>query len=182
MPGCGLPVSLLDKEIARAIAVRSGGTDGYLALLGDKRLLFSDSGDSFIMYAVQGLSWIAMGDPVGKPEERAELAWKFKEICDLHGGRPVFYEISREGLSDYADVGLSFLKLGEKGRAPLSGTSWGLFFSGMESISTIFRVCEPTRKNSSRSGNRGTWHRREDWPFPPYCLTLPQSFPAASRG
>ncbi len=26
-----------------------------------------------------------MGEQVGKPEKRAELVWKFKEICDLHG-------------------------------------------------------------------------------------------------
>ena len=36
-----------------------------LALLGDKRFLFSDSGRSFVMYGVQGRSWVAMGEPIG---------------------------------------------------------------------------------------------------------------------
>jgi lysylphosphatidylglycerol synthetase-like protein (DUF2156 family) len=36
-----------------------------LALLGDKRFLFSASGESFLMFGVRGRSWIALGPPVG---------------------------------------------------------------------------------------------------------------------
>ena len=48
----------------------------HLALLGDKRLLFHESGAGFVMYGVQRRSWVAMGDPVGPPEvaARARLA------------------------------------------------------------------------------------------------------------
>ena len=55
------------------------------SVLGDKRFLFSESGRSFIMYAVQGRSWIAMGEPVGAADERLELLWRFRERCDRLG-------------------------------------------------------------------------------------------------
>jgi len=90
-----------------------------LALLGDKRLLFSPEGDAFIMYAVEGRSWIAMGDPVGPEVRRPELIWKFRELSDRYGGRPVFYEVGHENLNLYLDIGLSLLKLGEEARVPL---------------------------------------------------------------
>jgi phosphatidylglycerol lysyltransferase len=91
-----------------------------LALLGDKRLLFSPEGDAFIMYAPEGRSWIAMGDPVGPDLRWPELIWKFRELSDRYGGRPVFYEVGHEHLHLYLDLGLSLLKLGEEARVPLS--------------------------------------------------------------
>jgi phosphatidylglycerol lysyltransferase len=37
-----------------------------LALRGDKRFLFSQSGESFLMFGVRGRSWIALGPPIGR--------------------------------------------------------------------------------------------------------------------
>ena len=69
----------------RAAAVLGSSTDapasGALALLGDKQFLFSDSGRSFIMYGIQGRSWIAMGDAIGPADERLELLWRFREAA-----------------------------------------------------------------------------------------------------
>jgi uncharacterized membrane protein YbhN (UPF0104 family) len=90
-----------------------------LALLGDKELLFHDSGNAVIMYGVQGRSWVAPGDPVGPEREMEELAWRFRELSDRHGGWTVFYEISKAYLPLYLDLGLSLLKLGEHARVPL---------------------------------------------------------------
>lgn len=92
----------------------------WLAALGDKRFLFSDSGRSFIMYAVQGRSWIAMGEPVGLAAERLELLWRFREQCDAWGGRAVFYEIGPASMPDLVELGLTFYKLGEQGFVPLT--------------------------------------------------------------
>jgi len=108
----------LDK--ARPVIAAARNTSAYLALLGDKRLLFSDSGETFIMYAVEGRSWIALGDPVGSGEETGELLWCFREICDRHGGWPVFYEVGAENLPVYLDLGLTPMKIGEEARVDLS--------------------------------------------------------------
>jgi phosphatidylglycerol lysyltransferase len=108
-----------DLDRAAAIANASPDTSAHLALLGDKSLLFSERGDALIMYGVEGRSWVALGDPVGPPAERTELAWRFREEADRHGGWTVFYGVGRESLPLYIDLGLTLLKLGERARVPL---------------------------------------------------------------
>jgi phosphatidylglycerol lysyltransferase len=90
-----------------------------LALLGDKVFLPNQIGNAFIMYAVQGRSWIAMGDPVGPQGEWSELIWQFREISDRFGGWTVFYEVGPHHLHFYLDLGLTLLKLGEEARVSL---------------------------------------------------------------
>ena len=106
-------------DVAARIAALAPETMGNLALLGDKSLLFSDSGRSMIMYAVAGRSWVALGDPLGLDSERSELAWRFRESADRHGGWPVFYEVTARHLPIYIDLGLTLLKLGEEAMVPL---------------------------------------------------------------
>lgn len=115
----GLP-STRQLGLAARIAHESHATIANLALLGDKSLLFSDSGNSMIMYAVAGRSWVALGDPLGADSERGELAWRFRENADRHGGWPVFYEVSARHLPIYIDLGLTLFKLGEEAIIPLS--------------------------------------------------------------
>lgn len=116
--------------LARAAAIAQSAPESAaaLALLGDKALLFAGGApvpaeDGFVMYAVEGRSWIAMGDPVGPPERRAELAWRFREEADRHGAWPVFYQVRAESLPLYIDLGLTFVKLGEEAIVPLTGWS-----------------------------------------------------------
>lgn len=115
------PAQLLDTvepaeiERARAIVELSPNTEDRLALLGDKRFLFDPKGRGFVMYGVQGSSWVAMSDPVVTDEAaRADLIWQFKELVDLHAGVPVFYQITRDHLPAYLDAGFSLVKLGEE--------------------------------------------------------------------
>jgi len=108
---------------AAAIIATSSDTTANLALLGDKRLLFSDSGRAFIMYGVVGRSWIALGDPVGPPGEVAELAWKFREEADRHDAWTVFYLVSAASLPICIDLGLSMVKIGERAVVPLTDFS-----------------------------------------------------------
>ena len=107
----------------RTIVRASPRTYAHLALLGDKRLLLSDNNLAFIMYGVEGRSWIAMGDPVGPPESREELAWRFVELCDQYDGQPVFYQVDAQSIDLYAGLGMAFQKLGEEARVPLASFS-----------------------------------------------------------
>ncbi len=97
----------------------SPDTLSYLALLGDKSLLFSDDGTAFVMYGVEGGSFVAMGDPIGSPRHRKDLAWEFRALADRQGAATVFYQVRKHNLPLYLDMGLSLLKLGEEGRVPL---------------------------------------------------------------
>jgi phosphatidylglycerol lysyltransferase len=112
-----------ELEKAHAIVRNSAAVSAHLALLGDKRFLFSPEGDAFIMYAVEGRSWIAMGEPVGPDLRWPELIWKFRELSDRYGGRAIFYEVGHEHLHLYLDLGLSLLKLGEEARVRLADFS-----------------------------------------------------------
>jgi len=108
-----------DLEHARRIIASSDLTVANAALSGDKRLLFSDDGDAFIMYQVAGRSWIALGDPIGPATRAEDLVWRFRELSDHHGGRTVFYQASADCLPLYIDLGLAALKIGEEARVLL---------------------------------------------------------------
>ncbi|MFI5311672.1 MAG: bifunctional lysylphosphatidylglycerol flippase/synthetase MprF [Gemmatimonadales bacterium] len=110
-------------ERVRQIVRTSTDTSAQLALLGDKSFLFSDDGNAFVMYGVEGRSFVAMGDPLGPPRERQELAWRFRELADRHGAWTVFYQVRMHNLPLYLDLGLTLLKLGEEGRVSLAGFS-----------------------------------------------------------
>ena len=113
------PPTRADISRAREIARCADDSAAALALLGDKRLLFDDDGKGFLMYGVAGRSWVALHDPIGDRATQRELVWRFRELVDKHGGWTVFYEISRDRLDLYLDLGLSLLKLGEEARVDL---------------------------------------------------------------
>ena len=104
-------------DIARgrgALAAADSATpEAWLAMLGDKALMFSPSGASFLAYRVRGRRWIAMGEPAGLRVERRELLWSFAEMADSYGGAAVFYSVGEEVLGDLATMGLAVRKVGE---------------------------------------------------------------------
>ncbi len=103
------------KTVADIIS-SSTRTSANLALLGDKRFLFSDDRQCFLMYAVENRTWVVLGDPIGPHRQWPDLVWKFRELCDRYDGRPVFYQVDMEQLSVYVDQGLTLLKIGEEAR------------------------------------------------------------------
>jgi phosphatidylglycerol lysyltransferase len=101
-------------DAIRPILERVTETQPLLAYLGDKAILTSKNRLGFIMYQSAGDSLIAMGDPVGDAASRNELRWKFRELADRRGLNCVFYQIGRDDLEGYLDLGLSLVKLGEE--------------------------------------------------------------------
>jgi len=93
-------------------------------LLGDKKFLFNETRSSFVIYGVQGRSWIALGDPIGPAEEAPDLIRRFYQAGVEHGARPVlFYEVCNEYLSVYEGLGLHPLKIAEEGWVALASFS-----------------------------------------------------------
>ncbi len=134
-------------DLARAepIITRSPRPAVQLARLGDKRLLFHEVGDAFLMYAVQGRTWVALGDPVGPPERAAELVWRFRELCDRFAGRPAFYQVGVDLLPVYLEQGFSLQKLGEEGRVSLADfTLEGAAHRTLRSIHNHFQKSDCT--------------------------------------
>lgn len=112
----------ITPDIMRAVAL-APNTESNLALTGDKQFLVAPERDAFLMYDVQGTSWIVMGDPVGNAQRFDDLLWRFRELVDRRGGKPVFYQVSAPHLPRYLDLGLSLLKLGEEAMIDLQGFS-----------------------------------------------------------
>ncbi|WP_339476130.1 MULTISPECIES: bifunctional lysylphosphatidylglycerol flippase/synthetase MprF [unclassified Pseudomonas] len=108
-----------ELERAKPILMTSSQPDGGLALTGDKALLFHPNDEAFLMYARRGRSLVALYDPIGPPLQRAEMIWQFRDLCDTHHARPVFYQVRAENLPYYMDIGLTAIKLGEEARVDL---------------------------------------------------------------
>jgi phosphatidylglycerol lysyltransferase len=121
-PSIALP-GKKEMEQVRQILAEVEGTGGMLALLGDKELLFSPSGKSFLMYGISGRTWAVMGDPVGDKQEGRELLWRLKDLSDRYMGWPVLYEVGTANLSTYAEMGYSFFKIGEEAIVDLKNFS-----------------------------------------------------------
>ncbi|QSA98893.1 bifunctional lysylphosphatidylglycerol flippase/synthetase MprF [Methylococcus sp. EFPC2] len=117
-PAMALPEPA-DLERAETIVQGQDFTQAHLALMGDKRLLFDESARAFIMYGIQGHSWIALGDPVGPPQLAEELAWHFRERVDRENGRIAFYQVRPSLLPIYLDMNLTPVKIGEEAVIPL---------------------------------------------------------------
>lgn len=134
-----------DFDRVRAIlrAAEWAQPDSNLALLGDKRFLFSPSGETFLMFGVRGRSWIAMDGPVGRASERMELLWRFRELADAHAARPALYGIGPEDLPDCVELGFSIQKIGEAAAVPLDG------------FSLAGRRREALRRNWRKAGESG---------------------------
>jgi phosphatidylglycerol lysyltransferase len=116
-----------DCDYARvnAILAKAEGAEPHanLALRGDKRFLFSESGESFLMFGVRGRSWIALGAPVGRREERMELLWRFRELADAHAARAGVYGAGPDDLPDLVELGFTIQKVGESAIVPIDSFS-----------------------------------------------------------
>jgi phosphatidylglycerol lysyltransferase len=140
-----------DLADATRVIQSQPSTSANLVYLRDKALLFDDARTGFVMYGVQGRTWVAMGDPVGPESARSPLIRLFLERCDDYGGVPVFYEIGPANLHRYADFGLTFVKLGEDAKVNLTtmtleggaGSRYRQAVRRLEKDGGVFRVAPP---------------------------------------
>src|SRR5262249_44778674 len=136
-----------DTDFSKVRAILAGADcaepGSNLALLGDKRFLFSESGKSFLMFGVRGRAWIALGAPVGRRDERLDLLWRFRELADAHAARPGIYGVGPEDLPDLVELGFSIQKTGESAAVPL------------DSFSLEGRRRETLRRNWRKTGEGG---------------------------
>ena len=135
-----------ELELSRNIIQQQDNADGNFALTADKRLLFSESRKSFIMFSTQNRSWVSLGDPVGNDEEdQSSLIWDFKTMATHEQGHAIFYQISKEHIDWYIDAGFNLFKLGEEARIDL--TQFSMEGSDRKGL-------RQTRSKAARSGLR----------------------------
>lgn len=104
----------VDMEEVAATVARGSACAAALAFLGDKEFEWSADRRGFLMYAEQGRSRIALGDPVGDSADPDDLLWRFIEQAVDEGFRPVFYQVSATSVPRFLDMGCKLFKLGEE--------------------------------------------------------------------
>ncbi|MEN6624798.1 MAG: bifunctional lysylphosphatidylglycerol flippase/synthetase MprF [Candidatus Sumerlaeia bacterium] len=116
-----LPTPPTAGELDRILPIvkSSPATYPWLVMLGDKQLLVGPNSRSFLMFGVEGRSWIALREPIGLEADYADLLWRFRELVDHHGGHTVFYQIGPRHLNLFIDLGLALMKIGEEGYVDL---------------------------------------------------------------
>jgi phosphatidylglycerol lysyltransferase len=109
------PATKEERERARAIVEKFGHSSlaRYL-LFEDKRYLFTPGG-SVIGFALSGGAAVALGDPVGPPEDLLCAIEKFTSLCQRNDWLPVFYQTLPETLGSYKSLGLDALCIGHEG-------------------------------------------------------------------
>ena len=119
--GAAPPERTAPEDLERAGEIARAGSDvnGLLVFLEDKRILFNGDRSAIVQYGVAGRVWLTMGDPLGTPEQRTELAWQFRDLVDRHDGIPAFYQVSDRDLGLYLDLGLTPYNIGEMARIRL---------------------------------------------------------------
>ena len=125
---------------AHQIILDSEQPEGGLAMTGDKSLLFNESHTAFIMYAKRGRSMVALYDPIGDNTKRADLIWAFRDLCDAHHLRPVFYQVKAANLPFYMDIGLRTIKLGEEALVDLE--EFNLSSKGYKDLRYTWNRCQ----------------------------------------
>lgn len=110
-----LPADVADRALAA-----SSRSDAALAFGGDKKFLVSQSRDAFLMYQIQGRTWVVMGDPVGPVASWPELVWQIRSDCDAARGLLCFYQASEEMLPLLVELGLHVMKYGEEAEVHLA--------------------------------------------------------------
>ncbi len=111
----GEPATPEERQKALKIVEQYGRSSlARLTLLKDKAYYFSPSGGSVIAYVPKGRGAIALGDPIGPPEERKEVIFGFQQFCQRNDWYPAFYQTLPDDLDLYRSLGFRVLKIGEE--------------------------------------------------------------------
>lgn len=111
-----------DDERARAwTVVRAHGRTSLAryTLLDDKHFFFSPNG-SLISYVVEARVALALGDPIGPPEDVSAAIEAFKKFCDPNDWLAAYFQVQPNHLEVYKAAGYSSLALGQEAIVDLS--------------------------------------------------------------
>ena len=105
-----------ERSQAREIIQQYGHSSlANFCLLPDKSYYFSPSGKTVIAYVPKGRGAIALGDPIGAPEDLKDAVIGYQEFCDRNDWYPAFYQTLPDNLVLYKSLGFKVVKIGEEG-------------------------------------------------------------------
>ncbi|HEY9644302.1 MAG TPA: phosphatidylglycerol lysyltransferase domain-containing protein [Coleofasciculaceae cyanobacterium] len=104
-----------ERRRARTIVEQYGRSSlARFTLLEDKAYYFSPSGQSVVAYVAKGRGAIALGDPIGPPEDVWDTISGFQQFCACNDWYAAFYQTLPDYLDWYQSLGFRALKIGEE--------------------------------------------------------------------
>lgn len=100
--------------VAARIADRSVDPSAWLALGGDKRLLFNEKNTAMVAWAARNQFCVAAGDPVGNEADAFQIAWDFNEMSQQQALRPVFFLVSSQYRPLFEEMKLRLLHIADE--------------------------------------------------------------------
>lgn len=140
-----------DMEDLRGVVELAQDPQAWLALTGDKHILWNEDRTAFAMYGVSGRSWVVLSAPVGPPEEVEKLGWRLKEMAALAKAKLSVYRVTTEFLPLIIDLGLRPFKIGEEALVPVQafdlagkkGYGFRQVWRKFEQVEAQFEVLHP---------------------------------------
>jgi lysyl-tRNA synthetase class 2 len=104
-----------DRRVTRRL-VRAHGDDSlaFFSLRRDKNYFFSPTRRSFLAYRVLAGTALVSGDPIGAPDEFAELIAEFRRVCHARGWRLALLSVSADLVPLARNAGLRPIKIGDE--------------------------------------------------------------------
>ena len=104
-----------ERQRAQEIVEKHGQSSlARFILFEDKAYYFSPSGQSVIAYVAKGRGAIALGDPIGLPDDRQEAIMGFQQFCTCNDWYPAFYQTLPDDVTLYKSLGFQVLQIGEE--------------------------------------------------------------------
>jgi phosphatidylglycerol lysyltransferase len=104
-----------DPEAAAKI-IRAYGSSSlaYFALGRDKSYFLNEYETAVVAYSLRNGVALAVGDPIGPPEDHGPMVKSFRGFCKEEGWLPAFHSVHETSLALYAKAGFKTLKIGEE--------------------------------------------------------------------
>ncbi|MDJ0708366.1 MAG: phosphatidylglycerol lysyltransferase domain-containing protein [Leptolyngbyaceae cyanobacterium MO_188.B28] len=104
-----------ERQRASKIVEQHGCSSlAQLTLLADKSYYFSPSGQTVIAYVPMGRAAIALGDPIGPPEDRKDAISSFQQFCLQNDWYAAFYQTLPDDLELFESLRFKILQIGEE--------------------------------------------------------------------
>ncbi len=117
------PATAEERKRAGELVAQFGRTSlARAALFEDKSYFFAPE-NTLIAYAAQGRGALALGDPIGPPEEAAGAIRGFRDFCARKDWTPAFAATLPDYLPAYRAAGFDTLCIGYEGIVALEGFS-----------------------------------------------------------
>lgn len=108
------PATEAEWTRAREIVEKYGRSAIARFLLFPDKFYWFSSGGSMVGYAVRGKTAVALGDPVGPPEDAAAAIHGFRDYCHHQGWQPAFYQTLPDYLAHYKAAGFEAICTGHE--------------------------------------------------------------------